>query len=81
MGSVGGIGVLKLGQLVDVLLFERQRTLIVELQLAERPFHIVGNRTHGRLLSERLRCFRHANGIIRQAVGAGIWRRNTGLIP
>ena len=50
MSSVGGIGVLKLGQLVDVLLFERQRTLIVELQLAKRPFHIVGNQTHGLLL-------------------------------
>lgn len=52
MGSIGCVGVLKLGQLVDVLLFERQRTLIVELQLAERPFHIVGNQTHGLLLSQ-----------------------------
>lgn len=52
MSSVGGIGVLKLGQLVDVLLFERQRTLIIELQLAERPFHIVGDQTHGLLLSQ-----------------------------
>ena len=51
MGSVGGIGVLKLGQLVDILLFERQRALIVELQLSERPFHIVGYQTHGLLLS------------------------------
>lgn len=31
MSSVGGIGILKLGQLVDVLLFERQWALIVEL--------------------------------------------------
>lgn len=52
MSSVGGIGVLKLGQLVDVLLFERQWALIVELQLAERPFHIVGDQTHGLLLSQ-----------------------------
>ena len=47
ISSVGGVGVLKLGQLVDVLLFERQRALIVELQLTERPFHIVGDQTHG----------------------------------
>ena len=52
VGSVGGVGVLKLGQLVDVLLFERQRTLIIELQLAKGPFHIVGNQTHGLLLSQ-----------------------------
>ena len=51
MSSVGGIGVLKLGQLVDVLLFERQRALIVELQLAKGPFHIVGDQTHRLLLS------------------------------
>ena len=50
MGSIGGVSILKLGQLVDVLLFERQRALIVELQLTERPFHIVGNQTHGFLL-------------------------------
>ncbi len=50
VGSVGGVGVLKLGQLVDVLLFERQWALIIELQFAERPFHIVGNQTHGFLL-------------------------------
>ena len=52
MGAVGSIGVLKLRQLVNILLFERQRALIVELQLAERPFHIVGNQTHGYLLSQ-----------------------------
>lgn len=52
MGSVGGIGVLKLGQPVDVLLFERQWALIIKLQLAERPFHIVGYQTHGCLLSQ-----------------------------
>ena len=52
MGTVGSVGILKLGQLVDVLLFERQRALIVELQLAERPFHIVGDQTHGFLLSQ-----------------------------
>lgn len=52
MSSVGGIGVLKLGQLVDVLLFERQRTLIVELQLAKGPFHIIRDQTHGLLLSQ-----------------------------
>ena len=81
MSSVGGVGVLKLGQLVNVLLFERQWALIIELQLAKRPFHIAGNQTHRLLLSERLRCFRHADGIIRQTVGAGIRRRNAGLIP
>ena len=52
MGAVGSIGVLKLRQLVNVLLFERQWALIVELQLAERPFHIVWNQTHGYLLSQ-----------------------------
>ena len=52
MSSVGGIGVLKLGQLVDVLLFERQWALIIELQPAKRPFHIVGDQTHGFLLSQ-----------------------------
>ena len=52
VSSVGGVGILKLGQPVDVLLFERQWALIVELQLAERPFHIVGNQTHGLLLSQ-----------------------------
>ena len=52
MSSVGGIGVLKLGQLVDVLLFERQRALIVELQLAKGPFHIIRDQTHGLLLSQ-----------------------------
>lgn len=50
MSAVGGVGVLKLGQLVNVLLFERQWALIVELQLTERPFHIVWNQTHGFLL-------------------------------
>ena len=50
MGVVGSIGVLKLRQLVNILLFERQRALIVELQLTERPFHIVGNQTHSFLL-------------------------------
>ena len=35
MGTVGSVGILKLGQLVDVLLFERQRALIIELQLTE----------------------------------------------
>ena len=50
VSSVGGVGVLKLRQLVDVLLFESQRALIVELQLAKRPFHIVGDQTHGLLL-------------------------------
>ena len=53
ISSVGGVGVLKLGQLVDVLLFERQRALIVELQLTERPFHIVWNQAHGFLLSQK----------------------------
>ena len=50
MSSIGSVGVLKLGQLVNVLLFERQRALIVEMQLTERPFHIVWNQTHGFLL-------------------------------
>ena len=50
MSAVGGVGALKLGQLVNVLLFERQWALIVELQLTERPFHIVWNQTHGFLL-------------------------------
>ena len=31
--------------------------------------------------SERLRCFRHADGVIRQAVGAGIRQHDTGFIP
>lgn len=53
MGAVGSIGVLKLRQLVNILLFERQRALIVELQLTERPFHIVGNQAHGFLLSQK----------------------------
>ena len=53
MSAVGGVGVLKLGQLVNVLLFERQWALIVELQLTERPFHIVWNQTHGFLLSQK----------------------------
>ena len=51
MGAVGSIGVLKLRQLVNILLFERQWALIIELQLTERPFHIVGDQTHGLLLS------------------------------
>lgn len=53
MSSIGSVGVLKLGQLVNVLLFERQRALIVELQLTERPFHIVWNQAHGFLLSQK----------------------------
>ena len=51
MGSIGGVSILKLGQLVNVLLFERQRALIVELQLTERPFYIVGYQIHRLLLS------------------------------
>ena len=51
MGAVGSIGVLKLRQLVNILLFERQWALIIELQLTERPFHIVGDQTHRLLLS------------------------------
>ena len=35
VGTVGGIGILQLRQLVNVLLFERQWALIVELQLTE----------------------------------------------
>ena len=52
MGAVGSIGVLKLRQLVNILLFERQWALIIELQLAKRPFHIAGDQTHGFLLSQ-----------------------------
>ena len=47
MGAVGGVGILNLRQLLDVLQLEGLRALIVERLLAERPFHIVRNEVHG----------------------------------
>ena len=58
VGAIGGVGVLNLRQLVDVLQLERLRALIVELQLREAELHIVRNDAHDDRLLKRAVCFR-----------------------